>query len=135
MYIVQGRDLSTGPGESDVEDLTEEEAPTAREAVSGVKQSKGNLKRNVKNRDKETEDADENSDAELQQIMKEWNSPIYAFFSSMPDIEYCLGKGCVHKIRCFLDMGNKASTGNLRKHVRSCWGSDVMSTISDAKDL
>ena len=78
-------------------------------------------------------------------MMKEWNSPIYAFFSSMPDIEYvsqrrchvfkCLGKGCVHKIRRFLDMGDKASTGNMRKHVRSCWGSDVMSTISDAKDL
>lgn len=58
--------------ESDVEDLTEEEAPTAREAVSGVKRSKGNLKRNVKNRDKETEDADENSDAELRKSLKDF---------------------------------------------------------------
>jgi hypothetical protein len=77
--------------------------------------------------------------------MKDWNAPVYAFFPPVPDIEYvdqrwchvfkCLARGCFHKIHRFLDKGDKTSTGNIRKHVRSCWGENVMKTICGAKDL
>lgn len=77
--------------------------------------------------------------------MKDWSSPTYAFFTPVPDIEYvnsrrchvfkCLVKGCTHRIHQYLDKGNKALTRNMRKHVWSCWGNDVMKNIFDAKDL
>lgn len=47
----------------------------------------------------------------------------------------CLATGCKHKIRRFLDTSDRASTGNMRKHVRSCWGEDILKMISEAKDL
>jgi hypothetical protein len=81
----------------------------------------------------------------IEQMMKDRNTPVYAFFSPIPDIEYvdqhrchvvkCLARGCSHKIRRFLDKGDKTSTGNMRKHVRLCWGENVMKTICSAKDL
>ena len=56
-------------------------------------------------------------------LMEEWSSPVYAFFSPVPEIIYvngchahefkCLGKGCKQKIRCFLDTGNKKSMTNM----------------------
>jgi hypothetical protein len=78
-------------------------------------------------------------------MMKDWNTPVYAFFSPIPDIEYvdqcrchvfkCLARGCPHKIHRFLDKGDKTSTGNMSKHVQSCWGENVMKTICSAKNL
>ena len=78
-------------------------------------------------------------------MAKDWNSPIYAFFSPIPNIKdtdgwqchtfKCLGKHCTHRICWFLDKGDKVSTGNMCKHVQSCWGEDVMKTICGAKDL
>ncbi|KAF8546553.1 hypothetical protein OG21DRAFT_1426717, partial [Imleria badia] len=47
----------------------------------------------------------------------------------------CLAKACNHKVRCYLDKSDKVSTGNMRKHVCSCWGEAVMNQINDAKDL
>ena len=80
-----------------------------------------------------------------ERMMKDWSSPTYAFFTPVPDIEYvnsrrchvfkCLVKGCTHRIHQYLDKGNKALTRNMRKHVWSCWGNDVMKNIFDAKDL
>ena len=80
-----------------------------------------------------------------ERMMKEWNSPIYAFFSPTPDVEYvesrrshvfkCLAKGCDHKVRRYLDKSDRVSTGNMRKHVRSCWGEAVLNQVGDAKDL
>ncbi|KAF9220143.1 hypothetical protein BS17DRAFT_797825 [Gyrodon lividus] len=66
-------------------------------------------------------------------MIREWNSPIYAFFTPIPSIEYV--DGCKHKVHQFLDTGDKGLTGNMRKHVRSCWGEDVLKTMSVAKDL
>ena len=78
-------------------------------------------------------------------MVKDWNSPIYAFFSPIPNIEYidgqwchtfrCLGKHCTHRICQFLDKGNKVLTGNMCKHVWSCWGKDVIKNICGEKDL
>ena len=77
--------------------------------------------------------------------MEEWNSPIYAFFSPVPDIVYvngcqahmfkCLGKGCTQTIRRFLDTGDKKSTSNLHRHVKSCWGEDSFNAINEAKGI
>ena len=76
--------------------------------------------------------------------MKEWNSPVYAFFDPTPKIviiqgrrahEFkCQGRGCKATVRCFLDKGDAHSTGNMRKHVRSCWGADVLDVAGEAKN-
>src|SRR5277367_4338586 len=68
----------------------------------------------------------------LAQMMMRWTSPVYAFYSAIPDIEYvdgrrahvfeCAGKSCTYKCRRFLDGPDRLSTGNLIKHVKSCWG-------------
>ncbi|KIM50610.1 hypothetical protein SCLCIDRAFT_145040 [Scleroderma citrinum Foug A] len=61
------------------------------------------------------------------QLKRDWNSPIYAFFSPSPTIEYvggrcshvfkCTTKGCGKTVRRFLDKSDACSTGNLHKHV------------------
>ena len=79
-----------------------------------------------------------------ERLMKEWNSPIYAFFDPMPVIETinsrrahafkCMAKGCKVRIRRFLDKKDARSTGNLRKHVKSCWGDEVLQAADEAKN-
>ncbi|KAG2097504.1 uncharacterized protein F5147DRAFT_747453 [Suillus discolor] len=69
--------------------------------------------------------------------MKEWNSPVYAFFDPTPHIieiadrhahEFkCQARGCKVK-------GDARSTGNMRKHVRLCWGDEVLKAADSAKD-
>ena len=76
--------------------------------------------------------------------MKKWTSPIYAFFSPIPDVEKigqrtahvfkCLGCGCNTKIRRYLDKQDARSTGNMRKHATSCWGEDAIKAADEAKD-
>ncbi|KAG1866660.1 hypothetical protein DFJ58DRAFT_654764, partial [Suillus subalutaceus] len=34
----------------------------------------------------------------------------------------------------YLDKGDAHSTGNMRKHVRSCWGDEVLKAADEAKD-
>ncbi|KAG1723998.1 hypothetical protein EDD22DRAFT_982907 [Suillus occidentalis] len=48
--------------------------------------------------------------------MKEWVSPVYAFFDPTP---------CITE--------DVRSTGNMRKHVKSCWGEDALNAADDAK--
>ena len=77
-------------------------------------------------------------------MKKEWNSPVYAFFASNPIIEYvggrrshlfkCRAKRCNKHVRRFLDKGDATSTGNMRKHVKSCWGEDVFHEVLTAKN-
>lgn len=72
----------------------------------------------------------------IERLMKEWLSPVYAFFNPMPCIvdvdgrrahEFkCSARGCTTTIRRFLDKKDARSTGNMRKHVKSCWGQDVL---------
>lgn len=69
-------------------------------------------------------------------MMKDWSSPVYAFFDPMPKIVTidgcgahkfkCQAKGCKAKVRHFLDKGDAHSTGNMHKHVHLCWGTDVL---------
>ena len=65
-----------------------------------------------------------------EQIMKDPNSPIYAFFSPVSDIEYvnsqhshvfrCLAKSCNQKVWCYLDKSNRVLMGNMHKHIHLC---------------
>lgn len=76
--------------------------------------------------------------------MKEWISPVYAFFEPTPCIveingrrahEFkCGARGCKTTIRQFLDKKDAQSTGNMRKHVKSCWGNAALMAADDVKD-
>ncbi|KAI6018856.1 hypothetical protein EDC04DRAFT_2576194 [Pisolithus marmoratus] len=77
--------------------------------------------------------------------MKEWTSSIYAFFSPVPAIAYvngrhchvfkCLGKSCKHSMHWILDKADKGSTGNMRRHVWSCWGQDMLDAAGSVATL
>lgn len=76
--------------------------------------------------------------------MKDWNSPIYAFYGPMPTIVdvngrcthvfKCSAKGCKVNVHRFLDKKDTRSTGNMRKHVRICWGEEVLQAADEAMD-
>ncbi|KAF8328487.1 hypothetical protein F5887DRAFT_864088, partial [Amanita rubescens] len=82
----------------------------------------------------------------VERLMKDWTSPVYAFFHPKPKIEViqvgddkryshvfrCRGKGCKATIRRFLDTKDSWSTGNMRKHVRSCWGLPALEAADSA---
>ncbi|KAG2120467.1 uncharacterized protein F5147DRAFT_741496 [Suillus discolor] len=46
----------------------------------------------------------------------------------------CCARGCKTTIRRFLDKKDARSTGNMRKHVKSCWGDEVLQSADQAKD-
>ncbi|KAF8579677.1 hypothetical protein K439DRAFT_1359073, partial [Ramaria rubella] len=73
-----------------------------------------------------------------------WNAPIYVFYDPVPAIESlkrrkchalkCAAKGCRHVIRWFIGMADAQSTGNMRKHVKKCWGEDVLDVADQAEN-
>lgn len=79
-----------------------------------------------------------------ERVMKDWNSPVYAFFDPTPQIVEidgrrahdfkCQAKRCKTKVRRYLDKGDARSTGNMRKHVCLCWGDEVLKAADEAKD-
>ena len=81
----------------------------------------------------------------LERLSKKWQSPIYAFYNPVPDIQYhdgrrchvfkCSAVSCKYQCRRFLDKGDANSTGNLRKHVKSCWGADILRAAEDTGDV
>jgi len=78
-------------------------------------------------------------------MKKDWKSGVYGFFDE-PKVEVhegqhvhvfkCNGRGCKLKegIRRYINTKDTGSTGNLRKHVKACWGADVLQTADKAKD-
>jgi len=77
----------------------------------------------------------------LERLSRDWNTPIYVFFKSIPSIEYikdrrvhvfecrekhCKGKGNGRMVRCYLDTTDAKSTSNLRKHAKFCWGEEAV---------
>ena len=76
-------------------------------------------------------------------MMKQWTSPVYAFYHPIPDIVYvngrcahvfkCAAKSCTYKCRRFLDSHDRSSTGNLIKHVNSCWGDAAYEAAKDCQ--
>lgn len=83
--------------------------------------------------------------ATAERLMKEWNSPIYAFFDPTPIIETvngrrahafkCMARGCKVQIHRFLNKKDACLTSNIRKHVKTCWGDKVLQTACEAKGL
>jgi hypothetical protein len=75
-------------------------------------------------------------------MQKKWHTPIYGFFKVSPEIEYkderrchvfkCLAKGCNGTVRRFVD--RDASTSNLIKHAKRCFGDDTVKAASTAKN-
>jgi len=86
----------------------------------------------------------------IERLVKDWISPIYVFFKSVPTIEYvkecrvhvfeceaaqCMGKGNGRKVRRYLDTGDAKSTGNLHKHAKICWGSEAVAAALSTRDV
>jgi hypothetical protein len=79
-----------------------------------------------------------------ERLMDEWVSPVYAFFEPTPRIieidgrrahEFkCCAKACKASIHRFLDKKDVRSTGNMRKHIKSCWGEEILNAADEAKD-
>ncbi|KAG2112269.1 uncharacterized protein F5147DRAFT_744555 [Suillus discolor] len=53
-----------------------------------------------------------------ERLMRDWTSPIYAFFKPIPAIEYHDKRRC-HVFKC-------AAHGCKHKHVKSCWGEPAL---------
>ncbi|KIM60412.1 hypothetical protein SCLCIDRAFT_40898, partial [Scleroderma citrinum Foug A] len=79
-----------------------------------------------------------------ERLMKEWVSPIYAFFDPMPQIieenrhrahEFkCSARACKTKVRRYLDKKDARSTSNMRKHAKKCWSEEAVATADDAQN-
>ncbi|KAG1876579.1 hypothetical protein DFJ58DRAFT_649726, partial [Suillus subalutaceus] len=65
-----------------------------------------------------------------EKLMKDWVSPIYAFFHPTPAIEYHEQCHC-HVFKCAAHGCNHKSTSNMRKHVKSCWGDAALQAAVD----
>ena len=69
----------------------------------------------------------------------------YAFYHAVPEIIYvgkrrchefqCLKRDCKYASRHFLDTKDRASTGNMLKHAKVCWGEDVCKMVDQCRDL
>ena len=78
----------------------------------------------------------------IERMSKEWSSLVYPFIkvevvhSDRRRVHQfcCRAHHCKVKIRRFLDTKDLKSTSNLCKHVKSCWGVDVMSAADDANN-
>lgn len=78
----------------------------------------------------------------LEKLRKSWTSPIYGFFTPDPifhevngcrcvefvcGANFCKKKGANQRwVRRFLDTTDRASTSNLRRHARKCWGKEIV---------
>ena len=83
---------------------------------------------------------------ELEQLMKEWISPVYAFFKSKPCIIQvdkchahdfkCVAKGCKVKVHQYADMKDACSTSSLHRQVKVCkgWREEVLKAADKANN-
>lgn len=86
----------------------------------------------------------------VERMKKEMTAPSYAFFHQDIDIIHvdgrrvhvftCAKPGCKRVVKRYLDKTDAMSTGNLRKHVKSCWGpealdaADAFGHVKDARE-
>lgn len=82
-------------------------------------------------------------------MSQKWNSPIYVFFKKTPRIEYvndrqthvfeCAASRCRGRngrdVRRYLDKGDSASTSNLSRHAKICWGPEAVEAACATQDL
>lgn len=76
--------------------------------------------------------------------MKEWKSPVYAFYEPVPRVVsiegrrchefYCVARKCNYMSRRFRDTLSRASTGNLILHVRTCWGEEAWNAAKKCRN-
>ncbi|KAF8982078.1 hypothetical protein BDQ17DRAFT_1262463, partial [Cyathus striatus] len=69
-------------------------------------------------------------------LMQDWTSSIYAFYHSVPTIEYfeghqyhefwCYVKSCGKMRHQYLNMKDAGLTGNMHKYAHTCWGEDTV---------
>ncbi|KAJ3749746.1 hypothetical protein EV360DRAFT_89704 [Lentinula raphanica] len=89
-----------------------------------------------------TEDVNAAKETMKAQITKELakrKSVVYAFFRAIPEIgkdntaEYLIYQctNCGDKIRQGLKTGDRGSTGNMRDHVKKCWGEEALAAVKD----
>ncbi|KAG6863163.1 hypothetical protein C0991_007826 [Blastosporella zonata] len=82
---------------------------------------------------------------ELEKMQKAWRTSVYAFFKPDPEIVYnkfgrkshvftCTAKHCHAKVARYLNTKDAQSTSNMRKHVRKCWGEDVLDAADNARN-
>jgi hypothetical protein len=77
--------------------------------------------------------------------MEKWTSPLYALYHPIPAIGHengrryhefhCFGRSCKKIIRRYLDTKDAASTGNMQKHSKKCWGTDVVKATMDTENV
>ncbi|KIK92731.1 hypothetical protein PAXRUDRAFT_146678, partial [Paxillus rubicundulus Ve08.2h10] len=77
-------------------------------------------------------------------LKKDCTSPVYALFDLEPVIQEidscraqefkCSTHGCKVKIWQYLDTKDAYLTSNMCKHVKACWGNEVLNAVDDAKD-
>ena len=78
-------------------------------------------------------------------MSRQWTSVTYAFFDPIPNIEHidgrrchifkCAAKSCKYTCCRFLYGKDAQSTGNMRRHAKSCWGEAAVSAADNAKDV
>lgn len=78
-------------------------------------------------------------------MMEKWNTPIYAFWKPIPTIGYengrryhefrCFKKSCSKATKRYLDTSDATSTGNLHRHAKTCWGTEVVKLAMNAGNL
>jgi len=80
-------------------------------------------------------------------LQKQWDSPIYVFFKSLPLVEYikdrkahafiCAATQCrgqTRSVRRFLDKSDAKSTSNMHRHAKVCWGVEAIEAADGTQD-
>ncbi|KIM66590.1 hypothetical protein SCLCIDRAFT_109860, partial [Scleroderma citrinum Foug A] len=80
----------------------------------------------------------------LPESMKQWTSPVYAFFEKQPSVTLiqghhahefkCSRHGCNATICRFTDKKDARSIGNMCRHIKACWEEDALCTADSTKD-
>jgi hypothetical protein len=80
----------------------------------------------------------------LGRLSKDWKAMVYAFYDPTPRIIYindrrchefsCGAQGCKYNARRFLDTKDRASTSNMIKHTRRCWGELAWEEAGQCRD-
>jgi hypothetical protein len=91
------------------------------------------------------------SHTDVEQLMKQWNTSIYAFFKPIPIIDHidgqhahifeCNAKTCIGKgkngrqVRRYLNMADATFTSNLRWHTKICWGQETVEAAGSTNNI
>ncbi|KAM5539814.1 hypothetical protein V8D89_006627 [Ganoderma adspersum] len=128
------------------EDRDKDTSPPPEKAQEGGSKADGSKEKGDEGEDEDSgdgEEADEDgpmeiidSDEELEQAHRCWQSPVYTFFKEDIVISYkkgrklyvfrCVVKDCGVKVCCYLNTKDAVSSGNLFKHAHGCWKDEVV---------